>query len=89
MSSDQINARALGFTVVALSIALEESLKLLAEKHDKRSGPWLDELQDLSLFRAQAHISERANSDEMDTVKAALAVAAHIFENTRSGYPST
>ena len=64
MSSDQINSRALGFTVVALSVALEEALKALAEKNGNRARPWLDELEDLALFRAQAHISSRASSDE-------------------------
>ena len=88
MASEHLHSRALGFSVVALSVALEETLKSLAEKNGSRSGPWLDELQDLALFRAQAHIAERANPDEADAAKAALAVAAHIFEKTRNSYSS-
>ena len=38
MSTDNDHARALGFTVVALSVALEEALKALAEKHGKQPG---------------------------------------------------
>ena len=51
MSPENAYARALGFTVVALSVALEETLKALAEKHGKQPGHWLDELEDVAPFR--------------------------------------
>ena len=86
MSSENLHSRALGFTVMALSVALEETLKALAEKHGSQAGQWLDELQDVVLFRAQAHISERAGSDETDAAKAALAVSAHIFQKAKDSY---
>ena len=89
MADEHAQARALGFTVVAPSVALEETLKALAEKHGKQSGPWLDELEDVALFRAQAHLSDRAAADEMDAVKAALAVAQHIFARTKDTYAGT
>ena len=79
MPSAQANPTALGFTIVALSIALEETLKALAEKNGNQPGQWLDEVQDISLLRAQAHISERASAEQSDMAKAALAVADHIF----------
>ena len=88
MSSEHLHSRALWVTVVALSVALEETLKSLAEKNGNQPGPWLDELQELALFRAQARISNRANADDADASKAALAVSAHIFEKTTSGYSS-
>jgi hypothetical protein len=86
MSSEHVHSRALGFTVVALSVALEETLKALAEKNGNQPGPWLDELQDVALFRAQAHLSERAAANEADAAKAALAVAAHIFTKAKGSY---
>jgi Cu/Ag efflux pump CusA len=85
MNSDQ-NARALGFTILALNVALEETLKALAEKNGNRSGSWLEELQELALLRGQAHISERATADDTDAAKAALAVVAHIFAKTNRAY---
>jgi hypothetical protein len=78
MNSDQ-NARALGFTILALNVALEETLKALAEKNGNRSGSWLEELQELALLRGRVHISERATADDTDAAKTALAVVAHIF----------
>jgi len=38
----------LGFTVVSLSVALEEVLKALAEKNNNQPGPWLEEVEDLA-----------------------------------------
>jgi hypothetical protein len=85
MGSEQ-NTRALGFTVLALNVALEETLKALAEKNGKQSGAWLDELQELALLRGQAHISDRPTSNDADAARAALAVVEHIFEKTRRSY---
>jgi membrane-bound lytic murein transglycosylase MltF len=86
MPSTHPDPAALGFTIVALSIALEETLKALAEKNGNQPGQWLDEVQDLALLRAQAHLSERASAQEADAAKAALAVTDHIFVRMRSGF---
>lgn len=91
-SFDAVHSRrpALGFTVIAVSIALEETLKALAEKKNgNQPGQWLDEVQDIALLRAQAHLSERASAEEADAAKAALAVADHIFGRMRSGLSGT
>jgi hypothetical protein len=85
MSAAQANPTALGFTIVALSVALEETLKALAEKNGNQPGQWLDEVQEISLLRAHAHLSERASSEQADVAKAALAVADHIFARMKSG----
>jgi len=85
MASTHADPAALGFTVIAVSIALEETLKALAEKNGNQPGQWLDEVQDIALLRAQAHLSERASAEEADAAKAALAVADHIFGRMRSG----
>ena len=89
MPSAQADPTALRFTIVALSIALEETLKALAEKNGNQPGQWLDEVQDISLLRAQAHLSERASAEEADVAKAALAVADHIFTRMKSGLSSS
>lgn len=81
--SAQSDPKLLGLTVVALSIALEETLKVLADKHGGQMGQWLDEAQDLALLRGQAHLSERAAAGDADAAKAALAVAEHIFAKMR------
>jgi hypothetical protein len=60
-------------------------LKALAQKNGNQPGQWLEEVQDLSLLRAQAHLSERATAEEADLANAALAVADHIFTKMRSG----
>ena len=88
MPSTHADTAALGFTVLALSIALEETLKALAGKNGNQAGQWLDEVQDLALLRAQAHLSEHASPDA-DAAKAALAVADHIFARMRSGLSAT
>ena len=85
MTAVQANPNALSFTIVALSIALEETLKALAEKNANQPGQWLDEVQEISLLRAQAHLSERASAEEADVAKVALAVADHIFTRMKSG----
>lgn len=84
MRAVDTDPRALGFTVVALGIALEEALKALAGKHGNQPGEWFDEVEDLALLRAQAHLSERASAEEMDAAKAALAVAEHIFTKMKT-----
>jgi hypothetical protein len=87
--SSEIDQEVLGFTVIALSIALEETLKVLA---DKNGGHWrerLDEAQDLALLRARAHLSERAGPGGVDTTRAALAIAEHIFAKMRSSLSSS
>jgi hypothetical protein len=89
MPSTQADPTALRFTILALSIALEETLKALAEKNGNQPGEWLDEVQDLSLLRAQAQLSERASAEEADAAKAALAVADHIFARMKSGLSGT
>ena len=80
----QTDPKVLGFTIVALSIALEETLKVLADKHVGQQREWLDEAQDLALLRARAHLSERAGPDDADSTRAALAIAEHIFAKMRS-----
>jgi hypothetical protein len=89
MPSTQTDPTALGFAIVALSIALEETLKALAEKNGNLPGQWLDEVQEISLLRAQAHLSERASAEQSDVAKAALAVADHIFARMKSGLSSS
>jgi hypothetical protein len=74
---------ALGYTVVSLSVALEETLKTLAEKNGNRAGQWLDELEELALLRAR---SKLANAGDPDGASAALAVLHEIFRRMRSGY---
>jgi hypothetical protein len=75
--------------VLVLIIALEETLKGLEGKNGNQAGQWLDEVQDLALLRAQAHLSERASAEEADAAKAALAVANRIFARIRSGLRGT
>ena len=87
MRSTHADPAALGLTVVALSVALEETLKALAEKNGNEPGQWLDEVQDIALLRAQAHLNERASVEQADAAKAALAVADHIFAKMRSALP--
>ena len=49
---------ALGCTVVALRMALEETLTALTEKNGNQVGEWLDEVQELALLRAKAHLTK-------------------------------
>ena len=83
MQSSDIDPTALGFTVVALSVALEEVLKALAEKNNNQPGPWLDEVEDLAMLRARARLS---HSSAVDATAAALAAVETIFDRMRSGY---
>jgi hypothetical protein len=79
----QPDPKVLGLTVVALSIALEETLKVFADRH-RSDSQWLDEAQDLALLRAQAHVTERAGPDGGDVARMALAVVEHIFTKMRN-----
>ena len=83
MQSSDIDPTALGFTVVSLSVALEEVLKALAEKNNNQPGPWLDEVKDLAMLRARARLSQ---SSAVDATAAALAAVETIFDRMRSGY---
>jgi hypothetical protein len=83
MQSSEIDPTALGFTVVSLSLALEETLKALMDKNGNEVGSWLDEVQDLALLRAQARL---ADAKERDAAKAAIAVVETIFARMRSGF---
>jgi hypothetical protein len=83
MQSSDIDPTALGFTVVSLSVALEEVLKALAEKNNNQLGPWLDEVEDLAMLRARARLAQASTSD---AAAAALAAVETIFDRMRSGY---
>ena len=83
MQSSEIDPTALGFTVVSLSVALEEVLKALAEKNNNQLGPWLDEVEDLAMLRARARL---AQSTAQDAAAAALGAVETIFDRMRSGY---
>ena len=83
MQSSDIDSTALGFTVVSLSVALEEVLKALAEKNNNQPGPWLDEVKDLAMLRARARL---AQSSAQDAAAVALAAVEAIFDRMRSGY---
>jgi Cu/Ag efflux pump CusA len=83
MQSSDIDPAALGFTVVSLSVALEEVLKALAEKNNNQPGPWLDEVEDLAMLRARARL---AQSNPQDAAAAALGAVEAIFDRMRSGY---
>ena len=80
---DNTDAR-LGFTVIALSLALEEALKALADKNSNRAGPWLDEVEDLALLRARGRLTDANAAD----AAAVVAVVQAIFARMRSGYES-
>ena len=85
MQSNEIDPTALGFTVVSLSVALEEVLKALAEKNNNQPGSWLDEVEDLAMLRARARLAE---SSAPDAAAAAVAAVETIFARMRSGYAS-
>jgi Cu/Ag efflux pump CusA len=86
MRSSEIDPVALGFTVMSLNIALEEVLKALAEKNGNRAGSWLDEVQDLSVLRAKARLTD---AQPREAAAAAIAVVETIFARMRSGFEST
>jgi Cu/Ag efflux pump CusA len=74
---------ALGYTVVSLSVALEEALNALAEKNGNQAGSWLDEVEELALLRAQARLT---GATDGDAAAAAIAVVGTIFSRMRSGF---
>jgi hypothetical protein len=78
-NSDPIMLR---LTLVSLGIALEEALKALAEKNGNQPGPWLDEVQDLALLRAKAHLAEQAPDQQV----AALGAVELIFSRMKGGF---
>jgi hypothetical protein len=63
-------------------MALEETLKALAEKNGNQVGEWLDEVQELALLRANAHLTDMK---DRDAATAAVAVVEIIFERLRTG----
>jgi hypothetical protein len=73
----------LGFTVVSLTLALEETLKALAEKNGNQPGSWLDDVQELALLRATARLTDRT---EKDSANAAIRTVESIFERMRAGF---
>jgi Cu/Ag efflux pump CusA len=83
VQSSEIDPAALGFTVVSLSIALEEALKALAEQNGNQAGPWLDEVGELALLRAKGRLTE---AQDKDAAAAAIAVVEAIFARMRAGY---
>jgi len=83
MQSSDIDPAALGFTVVAFNVALEESLKALAEKNGNRPGPWLDEVQELALLRARGRLTD---AQEQDAAAAAIAAVESVFTRMRAGF---
>ena len=83
MQSSDIDPTALGFTVIALNIALEEALKSLAEKNGNRAGPWFDEVQELALLRARARLTD---AQDRGSASAAIAAVEGIFARMRSGF---
>ena len=74
-----------GCTIIPLRLALEETLKALAEKNGNQAGTWLDEVQDLALLRAKAHL---ADTQDNGVATAAIAVVEVIFGRMRSGFSS-
>jgi hypothetical protein len=83
MQNPATDSTTLGCTVISLRLALEETLKALVEKNDNQAGTWLDEVQDLALLRAKAHLSD---TQDKDVATAAIAVVEVIFERMRSGF---
>ena len=83
MQSDGPDQAAFSYTIVSLSIGLEETLKALAERNGNRPGPWLDEVEELALLRARGRL---ADAKDPDAVVAAIAVVQSIFARMRSGY---
>ena len=83
MHNPATDPTALGCTIISLRLALEETLKVLAEKNGNQAGTWLDEVQDLALLRAKAHL---ADTQDKDVATAAMAIVEVIFEQMRSGF---
>ena len=83
MQNPATDPTALGCTIISLGLALEETLKALAEKNGNQAGTWLDEVQDLAHLRAKAHL---AYTQDKDVATAAISVVEVIFERMRSGF---
>ena len=81
-NSPDTHPAALGCTIVSLRMALEETLKALAEKNGNQVGEWLDEVQELALLRANAHLTDMK---DREAATAAVAVVEMIFERLRTG----
>jgi hypothetical protein len=87
MHSDTLPAdqTTLGFTVIALSLALEEALDALAEKSGNVPGAWLDELEELALLRAKGAVMERVSIEkDAAAMAAALDIVKLLFTKSRS-----
>jgi hypothetical protein len=88
MQNFPADTTALSFAVLVLSLALEESLKALAEKNGNQPGPWLDEIEELTILRAKGTVSERTRVEQEDAaMTAALDVARVIFDKARNALP--
>jgi hypothetical protein len=81
MNADPATLR---FVVISLTIALEETLKALADSNGGKAGAWLDEVQDLALLRGKAALIERSNPDDVAATAAALHISEAIFARMRS-----
>ena len=57
----------------------------LAEKNGNQPGAWLDEVQELALLRANAHLTDMK---EREAAAAGISVVENIFERLRSGLSS-
>jgi len=85
MQSFPDDKTALSFTVLVLSLALEEALKALAEKNGNQPGPWLDEIEELALLRAKGSVTERTRGEQqVGAMTAAFEVARVIFAKARN-----
>jgi hypothetical protein len=88
MQSFPADKTALSFSVLVLSLALEEALKALAEKNSNQPGPWLDEIEELAILRAKGTVSERTRVEQEDAaMTAAFDVARVIFDKARNALP--
>jgi hypothetical protein len=85
MQNPATDPTALGCTIISLRLALEETLKALAEKNGNQAGTWLDEVQDLALLRAKAHLTD---TPDKGVATAAIVVVEVVFERMRSGLSS-
>jgi hypothetical protein len=72
----------LSFSVISLSLALEETLKALAEKNGKQPGAWLDEVEELALLRARARLDVTTQGE---AASAAVGAVQVIFARLRTG----
>jgi hypothetical protein len=73
---------ALNCTLVSLRVAFEETLKALAEKNGNQPGAWLDEVQELALLRANAHLTD---TKEREAVASAISIVEVMFQRLRTG----